>query len=826
MTLNDRLQHLRELAYGPVDLDAWASLWHALGAWPDRDTLPMAQDYARPILERGGDLGLAGEVLTFARALGGNPRTRRVAREVLEESPRSLAGLQMASTMLDPHQGDDLAWLAALSSRKPRPTLINEADALYDELDPALIARVRADLDVTIGLERPWREHLQLGRPFMAILARWQREQTGPRILDAWSAIRHQNPDDPMAAWLLIECESVADEDSQVLDYHGNFSSWARPLIEPLCHFLILNRWAAPKAAIKWLSSQEAPEVAPGLLYGLSDHLDALRGRCVEGLLRLSPPALAPAALMIKATSDRRAAGLAQLLERAPDPAWIDPIEAALSQKRSARIREALQTALTCARLAALAPEGVKEGDPRDGRREVEALVKQLPDETAPAMLPMQLKKVRWAGEKRALSPKAVRWLLKRLSGHRFERGDGALAAIRPHLDDADCASLADLVLSAYDRAGRPAAEALWVIHAEGLLGEDRHMSRLAMSVNEDGQHKYDVRRAMEELRPHILAIFRRRQSPSVTAWLAWWSRFSTGIGLQREGASGLREAARQARMSRASLLDRDLPRAALDEARAARLLARHLQDAIDGRRGWEVEAWRSLLVDWPVGRRIARGLLFEVVGEGSGGLGVLDEEGCLVDARGSRIALGERARVFLPSGLDLSRGNPPKGLGPEGLGPEGLGPRALGPRALGPEGLAGWRARIARPAEGPDQGLEVEGVDLRPEPGVAACGALLTRPLVLKLAELGYAPQWEEGRSVRSIRDLGQGVEIALEHEEMTLWSAHSREHRDFVALKGVVAAIEGQPRAWDLVPARVRAVASRDLKALREGVLSKGGR
>lgn len=348
----------------------------------------------------------------------------------------------------------------------------------------------------------------------------------------------------------------------------------------------------------------------------------ATRAEGVTGLVRCGAK-IVPDVLPLLAQPNEAPLSAAEVLRALPDASALAPLAAAIAGEKNKKRKEALEAALSACKSVAGGPvdTGTLDADlaARAAKRK-----KKLPE--IPGLPAIHFR------DGAALSDGARAWLLGALIDEDGGEPNAELVALRKQLSDADCSAM----LSAIDKVTPWANEHRWKAYAVGLLGDERQiglvgepLQRLASS----GQHV---------LAGHVIEALRRNGTGRAIQWLDHWTEMGTGK-LRENAAEALQRLCQERGLDRDGLVDLTTPHVATDEARA--VIAKRFEAAMVCGRKFGGELLRVFVMEHPVARKVAEGLVFR--GEG-GALALLTDAG-FVDASGKSVSPTEPLTIPHP---------------------------------------------------------------------------------------------------------------------------------------------------------------------------------
>lgn len=198
----------------------------------------------------------------------------------------------------------------------------------------------------------------------------------------------------------------------------------------------------------------------------------------------------------------------------------------------------------------------------------------------------------------RPVSPDATRWLLGELAADGEREPRGGLAIVRQRLADADAARLLDAI-----QASIP-MDAAWLVSAIGTLGNDAQLDKLGAIVNDWSETDW------HELMTHAVQVLQRSGCGCAFAWLAHWAEYATAE-LRRDANAALRRLCEERALDRDTLLDLTTPRAPENPEAAIAAAARRLEAAMIVGRTFDREHFEAFVMEHPIVRKAAIGLVF-----------------------------------------------------------------------------------------------------------------------------------------------------------------------------------------------------------------------
>ena len=534
---------------------------------------------------------------------------------------------------------------------------------------------------------------------------------------------------------------------------------------EPLGWYFAREVPATGKLFAAHLAGVDAYAARGVLLACSRDSRKAIRAAGIAGVVRAGAKVV-PDVLPLLEGADDGLLAAAEILRALPDASAVAPLEAAVAREKNAKRREALEETLAACRTAG----GAASGGPTDTRAlDADLAARAAKRKKKLPTLPT-LPALRWRGGE-PLSAGAALWLM----GALVDEGAGGepnaeLSLVRAQIDDADAAALF-AVLSA--KLGY-SNDSKWLIYAAGVLGDDAILRALAKPLQDwasSGGHG---------LAAHAIEALRRNGTGVAIAWIDHWAEAGSGK-LQREAKAALDRLCEARALDRDGLVDLTTPRKSDDEPTALAEIGKRLEAAMIVGRRFDTEHLRLFILDHPLVRKAATGLVFQDAGEVLGVLG----EGGFTDARGAAVALVPPLRI--PHPCDLTDDQ-----------------LASFQDALASSGQAQPFPQVARPfSREPDEGL-----------AALADQSLPTRRLIAQCEKLGYrrgSPQ-DAGMVYEFNRPLAAGWVLTVRHDGYAVSNGRNPGGKD-----GVIQGLEAYHRDDDDAEVTL-AMASEALEDLRK--------
>jgi hypothetical protein len=362
------------------------------------------------------------------------------------------------------------------------------------------------------------------------------------------------------------------------------------PILEPLAHEFRSATPPTAKIFVEWIEAN-APVAGRGVLLACAaDERKAVRGPAVAGLVRAGEAARQEVIALL-ARSDDAVLTAAEVLRASPAASAIPALGAALGREKSKKRKEAIEAAIAACKLAggaAPADHGAMDADlaKRAAKRK-----KKLPDVGLPAL--------RWRGGA-PLSEGAARWLLGALADDEGKaEPDAELLAVRARIEDDGAHALARQLVERFGWR----SEEKWVVYAVATLGDEGSldaMGKQLMSWSSGGGHV---------LATHGVEALRRSAAPIAIRWLDHWTEEAHGK-VQKEAAAALRRLCQDRGLDRDGLVDLATPREAKDHDGAIAAIRRRLEAAMIAARPYPAAHFRTFVLEHPLVRRAANGLV------------------------------------------------------------------------------------------------------------------------------------------------------------------------------------------------------------------------
>ena len=477
------------------------------------------------------------------------------------------------------------------------------------------------------------------------------------------------------------------------------------------------------------------------LLACAKDSRKPIRTEGIAGLVRAGARVV-PEVLPLLEGNDDGVLAAAEILRALPEPSAVAPLEAALAREKNKKRREALEETLAACRNAAGAATGAPaDASAVDADLAARAAKRKKKAPVVPALPPMHWK------NGTSVSAGAVQWLIAAL----FDEGGGGepnaeLTLVRQQLSDTDAAAL----FAAIDGAFGYTNDHKWKIYAAGVLGDDAALRALAKPLQSwasSGSHG---------LAAHAIEALRRNGTGVAIAWIDHWAEEGTGK-LQREAKGALDRLCEARDIDRDGLVDLTTPRQADNEAAAIAEIAKRLEAAMIVGRKFNAEHLKAFVLEHPLVRKTANGLVFR---DAAGALGVLGADG-FTDAAGAAVALTAPLEIPHPCALTDEQ-------------------LSAFQDALANLGQSQAFPQVARPfTREPDEGLAALADQTMP-----------TRRMLGQSEKLGYrrgAPQ-DAGMVYEFTRTLAAGWILVLSHDGFAISDGRNPNGKDNV-IQGIYA-------------------------------------
>lgn len=358
----------------------------------------------------------------------------------------------------------------------------------------------------------------------------------------------------------------------------------------------------------------------------------AIRGEAVSGLVRCGVRVV-PEVLPLLFGADDGLISAAEILRALPDPSAQAPLEAALAREKNKKRREALEEALAACKTVGGGPVDLAVLDADLAKRGLKR--KTVPSVPMP---PLHWKNADGSAGA-ALSEGAAKWLLGALSDEDGGEPNAELMLVRRNLLDADAALLLEAIRKAIPFSQSEKWRATYVF---GILGDDQAIELLA------GQFQNWASSGGHILATHGVETLRRNGSGRAIAWLDHWAEEGTGK-LQKEAQAAIERISKERNLDRDGLVDLTTPRAAEDRKKALAEIMKRLEAAMIVGRTFSEDHLRAFILDHPLVREAATGLVFR---DAAGAAFILAPSG-FVDAAGKPAT--PAAPLSIPHPSDLS---------------------------------------------------------------------------------------------------------------------------------------------------------------------------